>query len=227
MDEADRLMFLGWSKTQNFKKKVEQAKQVISDALAIAPAYVACSWGKDSIVLTHLCQQIQSDIPVISFGHPERNFISNYAEIEQAYCDRFAPKLITIQIDGDHVPVKVRQAKLWETYPVALLGLRKEESSKRRFALNRYGKIHQYKGRGWRACPLSDWKENDVWSYIVSYSLPYLKAYDLGAKRTTDHVSKTSRQDYQASRLEEFRRLSPKYYQYLQEHFPEVFYATN
>lgn len=227
MDGSERLMFEGWATLPQFKKKIEQAKTIIKEALAIAPAYVAISWGKDSIVLLHLVQQIQPDILAISFGHPERNLITNYAEVEQLYCNCFSPNLTTIEIAGDHIPNKVRQVKLWETYPVAFIGLRKEESSRRRLSLCKYGAIHQYQSRGWRVCPLSDWKENDVWAYIVSNNLPYLQSYDLGAKRTTDHVSKSSKRDYQASRLEEFKKIAPEYYQYLQINFPETFYAAN
>jgi len=227
MDEAERLMFEGWAKMPQFKRKVEQAKAVIKEALEIAPAYVAWSLGKDSTVLLHLVQKIKPDIPAISFDHPERELISNYAEVEKEYCDRFNANLVTVNLVGDHIPVKIRQAKLWQTYPVAFIGLRKEESKKRKLALCKYGKIHQYINGSWRVCPLADWQKNDVWSYIVLNNLPYLKAYDLGASRTTDHISKTSRRDYQTTRLEELRKIAPEYYQYLQEFFPETFYASN
>lgn len=224
-------MLAGLAKLPRFSAKVEQAKQLIRESLAIAPAYVACSWGKDSIVLTHLAQQVQSNIPVFSFYHPERDLISNYSEVEKLYCEKFGPNLTTIGVEGgvssSSVQVKVRAAKLWLSFPMALIGLRKEESSKRKISLCKYGKIHRYKSSGWRSCPLADWVENDIWAYIVGMDLPYLSAYDMGATRTTDHISKAIRHQYQATRLEEFRKTAPEYYQFLQETYPEIFHATN
>ena len=227
MLEEERLMFEGWAKLPQFKKKVEKSTQVIKESLNIGDAYVACSWGKDSVVLTHICQQVKQDISVISFGHPERIMISNYEEVERIYCEQFAPNLTTVMIEGDHVPLKVNKARLWGIYPVAFIGLRKEESVKRRQSLCKNGLIYQTKSHGWRACPLADWHTNDVWAYTVNHKLPYLKAYDLGALRTTDHVSKSLRKDYQSTRIEELRKTAPQYYQYLQNQYPEMFYATN
>lgn len=230
MDDAERLMFEGWAALPQFKRKVEQAKAVIQEALAIATAYVACSWGKDSIALMHLCQQAQTDIPVISFGHPDRELISNYADVEQRYCDLFAPNLITIELVGDHVPLKVQQAKIWQQYPVALVGLRKEESKNRSIVLTQYGLIHQFqtgdRSGSWRACPLGWWDWKDVWAYIVVNDLPYLSAYDRAPKdrgRTTDHLSKSAIKRWQRTRLEEFAAVSPSYYHYLRSQFPEMF----
>lgn len=227
MDKQERLSFEGCAKLPSFQRKVEQSKEIIREALAIGPAYVAVSWGKDSIVMLHLCQQIDPGIHAISFGHPERELISNYQETERTYCDRFPTQLTTISMDGDHVPAKIAKARLWEQYSIAFVGLRKEESAKRKIALCKHGPNYQYKAGHWRSCPLLNWKTIDVWAYVVANNLPYLKAYDLGADRTTDHVSKSSKRDYQATRLEEFRLIAPEYYQYLQTHFPETFYAAN
>ncbi|MFM7373139.1 MAG: hypothetical protein ACKO2Z_36235, partial [Sphaerospermopsis kisseleviana] len=60
-------MFEGWAKLPQFKKKVDQTKSIIKQALAIAPAYVAVSWGKDSVVMLHLCQQIKPDIIAVNY----------------------------------------------------------------------------------------------------------------------------------------------------------------
>lgn len=229
MDNAERLMFLGWAKTRQFKAKVDQAKTTIKDALEIDTAYVACSWGKDSTVLTHLCQQVNRDIPVISFGNPERVFF-DYQEVIDRYCNQYHPNLITIELEGDHVPDKVKAAKLWETYPVAIVGVRKEESKARSIAITQYGSIYQFKSgshaKSWRCFPLAYWNWKDVWAYIVSCDLPYLDAYnhqDWERGRTTDHLTKSTRSRWQRTRAEEFTRVSPDYYHYLKTHFPEMF----
>ena len=49
------------------KEKIQHAKELIRYAIENYPRVaVACSFGKDSIVTTHLAQQIKKDIPVFS-----------------------------------------------------------------------------------------------------------------------------------------------------------------
>ncbi len=229
MDNAERLMFLGWSKRPQFLAKVEQAKASIQEALTIAPAYVACSWGKDSIALTHLCQAVTPGIPVISFGHPERELLG-YQPVIDAYCAEYRPNLFTIDMDGDHVPDKVKTAKLWEGYPVAIVGVRKEESKARSIAITQYGILHQFttgsRSGSWRCFPLAYWGWEDVWAYIVFHDLPYLDAYNHQSwerGRTTDHLTKGTSKRWQRTRAEAFAHVSPEYHHYLKTQFPEMF----
>lgn len=223
-------MFLGWAKRPQFRAKVEQGKATITEALAIAPAYVACSWGKDSTVLLHLAQQVQADIPVISFGHPDRDVLG-YQSVIDIYCRHYNPNLETINIEGDHVPDKLIKARLWDGLPMAIVGVRKEESKARSIAITKYGLLHQFKtgqrAKSWRCFPLGYWGWKDVWAYIVTNNLPWLDAYnhqpwDRG--RTTDHLTKTSNKRWQRTRAEEFAKVAPNYYHQLKNQFPEMFY---
>ena len=223
MKEEMKLMLEGWATLPFFRQKIEKAIIVIKEALEIAPAYVSWSIGKDSTVLLHLVQSIQPNIPVFYFSHPERDLIDNYSETQEKYCELRKTNLIVIEVEGDHVPKKVSKAQLWKNYPVNFLGLRKEESRNRLITLRQNGIIYQYKEKGWRICPLADWRENDIWAYIVSRDLPYLKSYDLGATRTTEHISKTTQKQYQVNRLSEYKRIAPNYYQYLKQTYPEMF----
>lgn len=215
MERIERDGFLAHAKLPTFKRKVDKAKEIIQEALAIAPAYVAVSWGKDSVVMLHLVQSICPDVLAISFGHPEREMISNYAETEALYRERFGLNINTILINGDHVPNKVKSQKLWLQYPVKFVGLRMEESKDRKITLLKNGAIYQYKNGDYRVCPVFNWTLQDIWAYTLLNNLPYLKAYDLGANRTTDHVSKKLNKQYQVARLEEFRRYAPEYANYL------------
>lgn len=229
LSPSERGVFTAWSKRPSHQKKVDKALADIQKALSIDSAYVGISWGKDSIVLLHLAQQVCPGIPAISFTHPERELISNYAEVEKVYLDRFQPNLIDLAMDGDHVPLKVNAAKLWEQYPMALLGIRKEESQKRSITIGKYGVIHQYesgnKKGSWRCFPLAYWTWRDVWAYIAANDLPSLNAYADQPKttgRTTDHFSKSATKTWTQTRFENLKRLNPDYYRYLQTHYPEM-----
>lgn len=219
-------MLWQWAQLPQFKRKVKKAKEVIAEALAIAPAYVGVSWGKDSTVLLHLAQQLQPDIKAISFTHPERDVISNYSEVVACYCGRFSTNLEDINIDGDHVPAKVVQSRLWERYPMALVGVRKEESKGRAISGSKYGLTHQYKTGSWRCHPLLYWGWKDVWAYLISNDLPYLKWYEsqsIERGRTTDHLSKTVDKSWQVRRLESFAISNPEYYNWLKQNHKELF----
>ena len=48
-----------------FLKKIEEAKNLIKESIEKYPKIaVGCSFGKDSMVLVHLCQEIKKDIPI-------------------------------------------------------------------------------------------------------------------------------------------------------------------
>lgn len=229
MDDAERLMFLAWSKRPQFRAKVDQAISVIEQALAIAPAYVACSWGKDSTVLLHLAQQVNPDIAVISFDNPDRLFF-DYGRVISEYTEQYSVNLTTIKFKGDHVPDKVKMFALWNDYPMALVGVRKEESQYRSMSIVNYGLTYQFQtgthAGTWRCYPLGYWGWKDVWAYIVAHRLPYLDAYNRQSfehGRTTDHLSKTTNKKWHRSRLEQFAKVSPEYYFYLNNNYPEMF----
>jgi len=64
LKEFDRL------KTAPFERKLELAKSVIGEHLdGCSDCAVACSFGKDSTVLTHLILQVNPDIPVVFLQH--------------------------------------------------------------------------------------------------------------------------------------------------------------
>ncbi|MFM5982862.1 MAG: phosphoadenosine phosphosulfate reductase family protein [Sphaerospermopsis kisseleviana] len=187
MELEEKLMFEGWAKLPQFKKKVDQTKSIIKQALAIAPAYVAVSWGKDSVVMLHLCQQIKPDIIAVNYGSPEQDIVDNYSEVINNYCQRFLTNYKELigkpewADDPDTVQDRCNQM-LEGKQTLAFVGLRAEESKNRKRSLIKNGLIHQYKsGRYagyYRVCPLGWWGWKDIWSYTISNNLPYLNSYD-------------------------------------------------
>lgn len=233
MDEAERLMFEGWATLPQFKRKVAQTQKIIQDALKIAPAYVACSWGKDSTVLVHLCQQVDPNVPVIFWTDPEQEILGNYSSVIQRYCQKFSPNYREIDTPGDRVPEKLEISRIWEEYPMAIVGIRKEEGGARRHAV-KYGLIHRYRSGSrletWRAWPLLYWTWRDVWAYILAHQIPYLSAYDhpladhKSVSRTCNLFAKKrgNTKGLGSGRIENLRRINPEYYGYLKSNFPGI-----
>lgn len=233
MDEAERLMFQAWAKMPQFKAKVERTKVTIKEAMAIAPAYVACSWGKDSTVLLHLCQDVDQNVQVLFWTDPEQHLLGNYSEVIHGYCSRFHPNYLEIDVAGDRVPEKVSASKPWEQWPMALIGIRKEEGGKRKHGV-KYGCIHQYQSGGklgtWRAWPILHWTWRDVWAYLLLYEIPYLAAYDhplaqhKSKSRTCNLFAKNAgnTKGLGSGRIADLRRINPEYYDYLKTNFSSI-----
>lgn len=239
MDEAERLMFEGWASLPQFKKKVEQSKQIIKEALEVADSSVSISWGTDSINLLHLVQQIKPDISAFCIGDSLEDLQNNYSEVTQEYCKRFPTNYTRIlyneETDGGFY---TQVYKLAKEHPMMLLGIRAEESSKRKLVIKKYGAIHQYqsgKMKGnWRAFPLAWWSWKDKWAYTVLNDLPYLKSYDHSASGSRDrsrtavvHNFDTHRGKHQegiVSRgaLSQLRVIAPDYFALYADLYPEI-----
>lgn len=184
MDDAERLIFQAWSKRPQFRAKVDQALSVIEQALAIAPAYVACSWGKDSLVVAHLVWSASPAVLLFHDGSEDEDEQDNYTEVRESFLSQFPMPYKGI-VRGYNAGDGGGLYEQLPTEPMVFLGLRAEENSRRRMALSRHGLIHQYKSdspvrpRGhWRCCPIAWWSWRDVWAYIMAHDLPYLNAYD-------------------------------------------------
>ena len=62
---------------------------------------------------------------------------------------------------------------------LTIIGMRKEESKTRKMMLNKKGAIYETKNRESKTCcPLADFTNEDIWAYIFSENLEYLKIYD-------------------------------------------------
>lgn len=225
MEERERLAFLGWSSTPKFKAKVKGAIAVIKKALAIAPAYVACSWGKDSVVMLHLCQQVKADISVIYWSTPYQDLIDNFSETRDKYLSKYPSIYQEMPYKKELKNTREHAIKsgIGQQYPVAFIGLRSGESINRRRTLKR-GLIRQYKNGTYRVCPVGFWSYQDIWAYTVKHELPYLSCYDIIAKsshmsRSTPHISVSNNQSYQVERWEYLKKNSPSFVQFIEDNY--------
>lgn len=232
MTPVERAGFLAHSLTARYERAVRQAGEIIAEALRdLPPAFVACSWGKDSVVMLHLIQRQAPNVPVVHVGDRHEDWLSNYSGVRDAYRARWPIAdyhHLETEIGGASVTAAVNGTDLPERYSTRFLGLRLEENGGRLYALRRYGAIHQYvtgeQAGQWRVCPLIDWTWMDVWAYTAVHELPHLAAYDhpaLGPKaksRTSSVYSSRlfrARPDHgglQLGRVAAMRQYAPKFY---------------
>ena len=234
MTPAERAGFLAHTTTDAFACAVTGAGVIIAEALRdLPPAFVACSWGKDSTVMLHLIQQQAPLVPVVHVGDRHEDWLSNYSAVRDAYRNR-RPIAdyhhLEVEIGGASVTAAVNATGIPARYPARFLGLRMQENGGRVYALRRYGAIHQYtsgeQAGQWRVCPLIHWTWRDVWAYTVIHELPYLTAYDhpaLGPKssitsRTSSVYSRRLFRDnpdhggLRIGRVAAMRQYAPRFY---------------
>ena len=202
----------------SFRGREQRALDLLKDVMSRDKPAVCCSFGKDSIVITHLCLRIDPNIPVLfsdrstegggelpetyelidtwkrkyrinlHIGHPDRTLF----DIMDSFADPFgADESRVLYSIRKHITVKPLQ-ELQEKLGVSvvIMGLRAEENPKTR------GKLARYRGAlfrsphsdRWTCNPIINWSARDVWTYIVKYNLPYHPIYDQEKFRTREDI---------------------------------------
>lgn len=169
--------------------KIKHSLGLIKEAIAKYPRIaVACSFGKDSVVVVHLTTTVKKDIPVFTVMtrfKPKETFeykgmISRLWDLNlKEYCsDAEIPKRL-YETDPDECcrilkvePTKeaVRNLDCW------ICGLRKTEGRTR----EDYQEI-EHRGNLVKLNPILTWTELDIWQYIAANQIPvhplYLHGY--------------------------------------------------
>jgi len=182
MDETEKQGFIAYTRLPIFKRRMAQSLAIIKEALAIDSAYVSVSWGKDSTVLLHLCQQVCPDILAVNFTSEWRDKIDNYNDVITSFLEIHPTNYREYVTDFPEGKNKLYWSSLANSNPVAFVGCRNEESSNRRISYRTNGAIYQYtqgiRQGTYRAWPLACWSWQDVWAYICSHDIPYLASYE-------------------------------------------------
>lgn len=194
------------AKLPAFKRAVARSAEIIKEARQRGPCYVAFSGGKDSLALLHLARSLFDDIEGYHFDSgadaPEAYETINAVRQAGYPVHDIKPERTIIEMFkivgmyGYTGPDKKpgdwhwKASDFWETliaeparrvrslgYPVALLGLRKGESWRRRMIISRWGEIYQRKDGAWTCSPLAHWHTQDVFAYCVLHDLPLSRLY--------------------------------------------------
>ena len=173
---------------EEYKEKVEKAKEIVREVLQReGQKYVAYSGGKDSSCVLHL---VVSQAPNTLCLHWDygRYFIPREIYNEIIWnAAKIGAKNIEVRTSekyekykrkargvlGQDLLGKVAPELYEKGYRYCFLGLRKEESIRRRRRINAdrsYTKIHE-------VYPIADWTWLDVWTYLITNKLPILNIY--------------------------------------------------
>jgi len=180
--------FILHSKTDEFLCRLKEAQSIIRHALSLhKKPYVAFSGGKDSLCVAHLVTRQNPDVMILHWDYgkyyiprPLHQEIISIAErlgwklrveTSEKY-EKLGRQAINV-IGQDFLGKLVPQLKE-EGYDCVFVGLRKEESSKRRLRIKAKRSITDIP----EYHPVQNWTWMDVWAYIVSNKLPYLSHYD-------------------------------------------------
>lgn len=93
-----------------------------------------------------------------------------------------------------------------------IIGTMAGESDGRQRQYLKHGCIKLDEGKE-KCMPISFWLEQDVWSYIKKYNLPYSKIYDMGESRTGCMFCMFGIQ-YDTERFERMKKTHPQIYNY-------------
>lgn len=177
-------------------EKAELSKLIIAHGISQYPKlFTACSFGKDSIVVANLVQQVD---PTMSFvgidtGYEfdetlqfaeqlikdlEMDFTwakpsaEDIARIEEKYGEEFV-------VDGQSKCCEMKLpaiSKVLPEYDAWITGIRRDETERRaNTKLIEEGQIMQIN-------PIAFWTEEDVWAYIREHNLAYHPLYEEGYK---------------------------------------------
>ncbi len=178
-----------WAKMDEHLKRVEESERLIKEAMRRnQKPYIAYSGGKDSSVMLHLVLKQKPDIMVLHWDYGryyiprwlEDEFIQNAKEMGVKYLrletseqyEKLKRNAVNV-LGSEYIGKLIPQLKK-EGYDVAFVGLRKEESLKRRRRIKRCESIG-----GIEECwPVQNWSWKDVWAYIFAYDLPHASIYE-------------------------------------------------
>lgn len=157
--------------------------------------YVACSFQKESSVIMDMLLRIEPEARFFTLDTGVL-FPETYATW-QALEQRYGMTVASYQGMTMARQAAVRGDRLWDRDPDAccgirkvaplgealsdvdawITGLRREQSPSRA----RTGKVHWDGTHGiWKANPLADWSERDVFGYLADHDVPYNELHDRG-----------------------------------------------
>jgi phosphoadenosine phosphosulfate reductase len=172
----------------NLVEKIEHSKEVIKKALKEHNKIrLACSWGKDSMVVLHLALQVDKNIdvfavltpykPIETFQYMDRMKREWKLNLTEYTSDKIVPyELYKTNPDECCRILKVLPTKeALKGYDAWITGLRNDEGETRRG----YKEVEEH-GSITKINPILNWSEREIWQYIAVNNIPVHPWYKLG-----------------------------------------------
>jgi 3'-phosphoadenosine 5'-phosphosulfate sulfotransferase (PAPS reductase)/FAD synthetase len=244
MDGLERAGFLAHARTRGYLAHLERARDTIGEALRLCrKPFVGFSAGKDSSAMLWLVAEQKPDVVAQMLSGGESRILYPSLDGLLAWWRARWPQMEIREMLVDHVYAPEWQDSDWRTQYLSFtdgwdwlnqsedwdgvfLGLRAEESNKRRMALRaripdcQYA-IYRYQTGGYRICPLDHWTTQDVAALMVQYDMPLLETYQSSGIDARTHL-RTGRTALRLGQLVELRQRDPAAYNRLLTRFPEL-----
>ncbi len=180
------------AKTPEFQNRVAETHKFIDFVLSqVENPYVACSFGKDSIVMLHLILQHRPNIPVYSFSNKQYDFPDTHRirwELQERWnlnlilVERDVSKAVEIEDEGGaynrlYFSVLREQVQKHQ-WNCVFIGKRKQEASRRKREIDEKGNFFPDTLNEKIAYPLADWNIKDIWAYSTSNNLLHHEIYN-------------------------------------------------
>jgi len=166
---------------------------------------VACSFGKNSMVVLHMVLQFNPNVYVL-FNDTLMEYPDTY-EFKKMISEMWSLNLIETKpsktfwwvVENYGFPLFSRKGhrdasknccRYLKEYPIDRVlrrykfdlyftGLSRHESRLREFSAKKYGNYFYSKNsKHWKCHPIQDWKNDDVWTYHEIYGIPHNSVYD-------------------------------------------------
>lgn len=163
-----------WALTDTHHKRVHNALEHVQTWARTRPLVVGCSWGKDSIVASHLAATTGPTIVWHAAAtKPGRPPNPDSPLVEQAA--RSHPDLQNVTWETYHPPSDIDDALGWVSrhhHPRSISGVRADESADRALSARVHGTATDTTCR-----PILRWEARDVFAYLHTHELPVHPAY--------------------------------------------------
>ena len=212
-DDISQVDLLSWRELVEINKShllniENESLNLIKEKLGKYKDYipiVPISTGKDSMITSHLVQQIIPDVKLI-FNNTSLDCADTYSMINKIpNCEIMNPEKGFYQYvnDKNMIPTRfsrfccrifktgVMVSKLDHNLPYLLfMGMRNEESSKRSEYKDEWVNVSEWGNTYWQGIlPIRKWKELDVWLYIFLRDIQINPKYKKGYSRVGCSIS--------------------------------------
>lgn len=191
------------------KKRVSAVERIEAGFAKIPNPVISLSFGKDSLVMTHLILTHFQKLPVVYVDCGLGDEWPDTERVIREFLEICPCELITLrgpsileafresgffleeapELTGNRAAEKRYNASLVETIDTycqqrghggSFVGLRRQESRNRDRLFTMRSACYYAKTRGlYVCCPLEHWTAVDIWAYIVEQGLPYNELYDI------------------------------------------------